>query len=70
MDGEVCGITLTGPGGRRAHSYKLGEWFTPCQWNVHDCHMCAGPSKRGSAEGQSGVEMDVEQGRPPSLGRA
>ena len=38
MEDEICGLQLAEASGRRTYTYKLGEWFTPCQWNIHDCH--------------------------------
>ncbi|GBF97327.1 hypothetical protein Rsub_10018 [Raphidocelis subcapitata] len=39
LGAEICGVPLTGPGGRRAYAYRLGEWFTPCRWNNASCHL-------------------------------
>jgi hypothetical protein len=29
MEDEICGTTLTEPGGRKTYAHRLGEWFTP-----------------------------------------
>ncbi|KIZ05354.1 hypothetical protein MNEG_2602 [Monoraphidium neglectum] len=39
MEAEVCGIPLTDSDGRKTYAFKMGEWFTPCRWNNHTCHM-------------------------------